>query len=418
MRQPLRYLCQRHREQRRQQQEQEGFAFEEEEEEEEEYSAFDVQKERKLFRTVAKQVKAGRKKRSVKEAVLKKKVKLSSTDQDELLENMLVRQRPQALSRLEKKVLKMVCKKELPDRFRRSLWLRASGALALMSLPENKHYYRNLKNLPLSYPNPSFGQIELDLRRTFTELKIAKSEKLVSKLRNVLTTYTKRNPTIGYCQGMNFLVGRLLKVIQHYSEGQEASTASSSHTKKETPLVKRSIASTAAQARDEEKDEEEAFWIFVAMVESILPIDYYSSMVGALIDQQIFYGLFQEALPDLCQHFQQVGFDPSLLAFQWLVCFLSYNLRQDVSDRVWDFFFLKGPKVIFRVSLALLHLMKKDLMRSRDFAEIFETLESNPRKMIDVNILFQTAEMPKYKVKESYIREKRQEIRGSVEERL
>lgn len=26
--------------------------------------------------------------------------------------------------------------------------------------------------------------------------------------------------------------------------------------------------------------------------------------------------------------------------------------------------------------------------------------------------------MPKYKVKESYIREKRQEIRGSVEERL
>lgn len=50
-----------------------------------------MQKERKLFRTVAKQVKAGRKKRSVKEAVLKKKVKLSSTDQDELLENMLVR---------------------------------------------------------------------------------------------------------------------------------------------------------------------------------------------------------------------------------------------------------------------------------------------------------------------------------------
>ena len=101
----------------------------------------------------------------------------------------------------------------MPQRFRKHLWLRASGAAAIMSLPENKNYYRKLKNLAMSYPNPSFGQIELDLRRTFTELKAAKSERLIIKLRNVLSAYTKRNPTIGYCQGMNFLVGRLLKVI-------------------------------------------------------------------------------------------------------------------------------------------------------------------------------------------------------------
>ena len=68
-----------------------------------------------------------------------------------------------------------------------------------MSLEENKHYYRKLKNQPVSYPNPSYGQIELDLKRTFTELKVAKSERLINKLRNVLTTYAKRNPTIGYC---------------------------------------------------------------------------------------------------------------------------------------------------------------------------------------------------------------------------
>ena len=68
-----------------------------------------------------------------------------------------------------------------------------------MSLPENKDYYKNLKWLDIQYPNPSFNQIELDLRRTFFELKISKSETLINKLRNVLTTYTKRNPTIGYC---------------------------------------------------------------------------------------------------------------------------------------------------------------------------------------------------------------------------
>jgi hypothetical protein len=46
-------------------------------------------------------------------------------------------------------------------------------------------------------------------------MKIANSEALIEKLRNVLSVYTKRNPTIGYCQGMNFLVGRLLKVMQN-----------------------------------------------------------------------------------------------------------------------------------------------------------------------------------------------------------
>lgn len=34
----------------------------------------------------------------------------------------------------------------------------------------------------------------------------------------------------------------------------------------------------------ESNDEEEAFWIFTMMVESMLPLDYYSNMVGVLID--------------------------------------------------------------------------------------------------------------------------------------
>ncbi len=97
--------------------------------------------------------------------------------------------------------------------------------------------------------------------------------------------------------------------------------------------------------------------------------------------------MFKELIPDLCKHLEEAGFDPSLLAFQWLVCFLSYNLHESLSYRVWDLFFLKGPKIIFRISLALLHMMKKDLMKSKDFGDIFETLESYPRKVVDDNTL-------------------------------
>jgi len=32
-------------------------------------------------------------------------------------------------------------------------------------------------------------------------------------IENILRAYSIRNPTIGYCQGFNFIVGRLLKVV-------------------------------------------------------------------------------------------------------------------------------------------------------------------------------------------------------------
>ena len=57
-------------------------------------------------------------------------------------------------------------------------------------------------------------------------------------------------------------------------------------------------------------------------------------------------------------------------------------------------------------------------MRSKDFGDIFETLESYPRKVIDVNTLIQTAEMPKYKIKQQQINEGRIRIRVQVEEQL
>jgi hypothetical protein len=83
------------------------------------------------------------------------------------------------------------------------------------------------------------------LGRTFLDAKHDKSpEELMDSLRNVLATYSKRNPTVGYCQGMNFIAGRLLNFM----------------------------------------DEEEAFWTLAMIIETILPVDYYSNMVGVLID--------------------------------------------------------------------------------------------------------------------------------------
>lgn len=63
-------------------------------------------------------------------------------------------------------------------------------------------------------------------------------------LRNVLACYIKRNPTIGYCQGFNFIGAQLIKYLS----------------------------------------EEEAFWVLTQILESYLPLDYYDMMAGVLID--------------------------------------------------------------------------------------------------------------------------------------
>lgn len=39
--------------------------------------------------------------------------------------------------------------------------------------------------------------------------------------------------------------------------------------------------------------------------------------------------------------------------------------------RIWDMFFLKGSKILFRFSLAILHLLQKDLMAATEFRKSF-----------------------------------------------
>ena len=87
--------------------------------------------------------------------------------------------------------------------------------------------------------------------------------------------YTIRNPEIGYCQGFNFIVGRFLRIMS----------------------------------------EEEAFWMLSCLLESFIPLDYYSKMVGVIIDHSILNALLQDKLPDVWEHLQTAGFEPKIITF-------------------------------------------------------------------------------------------------------
>lgn len=166
---------------------------------------------------------------------------------------------------------------KLPEDARKELWLRGSGAKTIMR--DNPGYYENLlKDVP-HYPNPCFYQIELDLNRTFSSEENIYTKENEVKMRRVLGAYIKRNPTVGYCQGLNFIVAILLNVLE----------------------------------------EEEAFWVLCQLLEHILPLDYYTCMTGVIIDQKCIEVLLQEHFSEVYRHIEEQNCRSGSYVTQWFV---------------------------------------------------------------------------------------------------
>lgn len=182
------------------------------------------------------------------------------------------------------------------------VWLLASGAANLLDMEHNRDYYQKLRDSILEYPNPCFNQIELDLKRTYPSEPPEKVAQYIVPLRNVLTTFIKRNPTVGYCQGMNFFAANLLKHL----------------------------------------NEEQSFWVFTSICENLLPLDYYSDLLGILTEQKVFEILLQEKYPKLVQHMQNNQYQLDLIAFQWFVTLFSGSLMPETEIFILSAFFIKG----------------------------------------------------------------------------
>lgn len=79
-----------------------------------------------------------------------------------------------------------------------------------------KGYYYNLLNkFPEDIPTPFENQIDLDLGRTYPHDPYFKDKNNIKKLKNILVAFTRREATIGYCQGFNFIVGKILKICDN-----------------------------------------------------------------------------------------------------------------------------------------------------------------------------------------------------------
>jgi hypothetical protein len=230
--------------------------------------------------------------------------------------------------------LRFLCQSGLPDRHRAGMWQACSGALC-KRVVEGDAYHRLLVETA-DFKSASTSDIDKDVRRSLPEHPLFQTEPGVASLRNVLRAYAFRNPVVGYTQGMNLLAAHLLLFM----------------------------------------GEEDAFFLLCAVIEDLNPNVYRRSLVGALVEQQIFDEMVKTLYPRLAKHIATQGFDLSISTTSWWLCLFIGVLSHETVLVVLDAFFEEGNALLLRVGLALLSLSEEALFMARDVADFVSVLGS------------------------------------------
>ena len=166
-------------------------------------------------------------------------------------------------------------------------------------------------------------QINKDLNRTFYNEKFKNGNGKIM-LNNILMAIAFIRREIGYCQGMNFIVGALINFIDN---------------------------------------EEKCFWIFLYFIDNIeLKMLYLQNVPDYLIKLYQLNYFVKEYYPKLLPHLKINQINPDIFFSKWILTIFSNFLPFGTLYNVWDLFILDKWKAIFKFSIIIIHYMKDKLM--------------------------------------------------------
>ncbi|KAJ3579595.1 hypothetical protein NPX13_g974 [Xylaria arbuscula] len=200
----------------------------------------------------------------------------------------------------------------IPVANRPKVWAECSGALSIR-IPG---YYEDLVSRSGDDDDPNVvTQIACDVNRTLTDNIFFRRGPGVAKLSEVLRAYARRNPEVGYCQGMNLITANLLLIMP---------------------------------------STEDTFWVLVSIIEFILPHGYYDhSLIASRADQVVLRQYVAAVLPKLSQHLEALSIELEALTFQWFLSVFTDCLSAEALFRVWDVVLCisDGSTFLFQVAL-------------------------------------------------------------------
>ncbi|PCH42541.1 TBC-domain-containing protein [Wolfiporia cocos MD-104 SS10] len=247
----------------------------------------------------------------------------------------------------EKKEFVRLVRNGIPLVYRSKAWLECSGGLEM----REPGVFADL----IAQSGDETGvlrEIEKDVCRTMPlNVFFGRTGAGVDKLRRVLTAYSRRNSVVGYCQGMNLVTSTLLLV---------------------------------------HADEEEAFWVLAAMIERILPEDFFSpSLLSSRACPLVLLDYVRELMPKLHAHLSELEVDLAAICFSWFLSLFTDCLPVETLFRVWDIFLIDGLDVLFRIAFSILRMNEQELLQCSSIPAVYVALESLPNRMWETDKLLQ-----------------------------
>ncbi|KAK2738379.1 hypothetical protein FQN57_007056 [Myotisia sp. PD_48] len=282
--------------------------------------------------------------------------------------------------------VKRYIRKGLPPECRGAAWFWYAGGYD--HIRRNPGHYKRLVETAFRSPmNDDKEHIERDLHRTFPDNihfkpdppseTVSHSESrntkhnngntetpIIQSLRRVLYAFSLHNSKIGYTQSLNFIAGFLVLFLA----------------------------------------EEKAFWMLHIITASYFPGTHEISLEGANADLWILMVALKESLTGVYTKVASTtpttpkSKPPSITTAtrlpditlgltNWLMSIFISSLPIESTLRVWDILFYEGSRTFFRVALAIFRLCQKQIASLSDPMEIFQIVQTAPKKMVDPNVL-------------------------------
>ena len=275
------------------------------------------------------------------------------------------------------------------NKIRPKMYLNLTGAK--MEKENHKNYYFNLiNNFPKNIPNKFLNIIEADLNRTFIENEYFHNENNLNKLKNILVAYSRRNSKIGYCQGFNFIVGKLLLIFDYENnENNENNNKINENNNKinenkinenNNKINENKINENYNKINNENLEiEENVFWVFTQILEKILPNEYYNDFFGLMNDINCFIVLLKDYYHKNNHEFKFLNNQNNevllnTVFFKWFETLFIDGLNENLTFFIWDALIINGDLILFKSALAIFEFIKKDILNIKfeEIANFFE----------------------------------------------
>ena len=183
-----------------------------------------------------------------------------------------------------------------------------------------------------------------DIQRTFSDASIDKAElrKKETSLYNVLKAFWNLDNQLGYCQGMNLLVGFMLLI----SEGNELDTFYLLISSFSSTFIKRKAYDYSLRGLFSEEFPLLAFFNF------------------------IFDILLEENIPEIKSHLDELGITYDLWIGQWFQTLFTIILPLNWCKRVWDCIFSEGVFFLVKFGLVFTKKLKSDILEKEEEIDV------------------------------------------------